>query len=97
MLNSEPTDLNCMIRFFKIIIYSTWIRGNTEECKFVIRRRKLSHFWCFVLILKLDKWNAEWNRELLGLWITDLTHGLLHTCLLERCIRRVQGGLGGAE
>lgn len=43
--------------------------GHTEECRCVVRIRKLAHFWCFVLILKFSKYNTEWNIEILGVYI----------------------------
>lgn len=54
MLHSERYNLNCIIWFFSIVAYFALIGSHTEECRCVVRIRKLAHFWCFVLILKFS-------------------------------------------
>lgn len=55
MLHSEPYNLNCIIWFFSIVAYFALIGSHTEECRCVVRIRKLAHFWCFVLILEFSQ------------------------------------------
>jgi hypothetical protein len=62
--SSEPCSLNCIIWFFSIITYSTLMWDGTEDYRFVIRIKKMSHFCCFALILKFNQWNTEnWNPQ----------------------------------